>query len=1319
MRKTLLLILPLILFSFSSGAREYYFQHYNSSDGLCHQTIRCAVQDEKGFLWFGTKAGLSRYDGYRFINYYHQNGKQHSLPDNSITCIASGINGEIWVGTNSGLAWFAPEHENFYQFSDTNGSLIYAKHLHFDPMGRLWAFCNDVVHIIDPGDKEIISTLSYEEEYVPVSSEGGDVLWLSTGSGYIVSIDETGNKKQSFKVLTDEEVAKRVVITSVHAKSDGDLLVFTNNSGVRQVCVHTSEVTTLHDNSPLEKNEYIFVTMRYSDNEIWAGTETGIYIFDISKSEYTVHLTKSYTDNHSLSDNAIHVFLKDRENGVWCGSFFNGLNYLPNDVNQFKTLFPTDNEGEKVANVIRDIVPMGNGLMIGTEDGGLFRLYPNNSSFLPMNLDWGDESAPSNVQSLLMVDDGTLWVGSFDTGIFVFDLKSGKVTNRYNRDRPETGIPNIIVCLFKTSRGDILAGTHLGLYLFDKDAQHFSKVKGTNAMVKDISEDSDGIVWISTQGNGLLSVSSKTLSKESVLQRCSFPNDLVTSVFEDSSHNFYICTEAEGAYTYDRKEGSFTPVINPEEYPGVIAYQMIEDHAGNIWISSSIGLFKYDGSTGIESLYSTSNGLLTNQFNYNSSYEAPDGTLFFGSVMGLVSFDPAVFGDNDVDLNVFITTIKTPNIVSSNPVKCGSIKLRHGENNLSISYAVPSYSSSNQIWYRYKLDGIDAGWATTLKPNDLQYSGLSAGSYHFVVEASADRSNWVTSANYDITVLRPFWRSILALIFYFLIALSWIYTLIKAKIEKQRRDEKYRMEVLKADKEKEAMASMVNFFTNITHEIRTPLTIISGSLERIKKGDMCKTSLEKDLQIMSKHTHRLHDLVNQILDFRKLESSSTHLSFEKVNFEDQVKEHFNVFSPLAKSKNIKYFLNIEKGDYWTMADKDALTKILSNLLSNALKFCESKVTVSLETDNSGDGTTYVVKVENDGEILPNSAANEIFKPFYQYKSSNNLSTGSGLGLPLAKSLAELMDGQLYYDCADGRQTNIFVFKIPATTPVEEAKDIVKEESVSQVEDIIHFIETGTESHDRSGYTILVVDDEEDMRHLLYEELSTSYNVLTAENGKKALEILDKNIISLIISDIMMPVMDGLEFCKEVKCNVKYSHIPIVMLTAKVSMQSHIDALDSKADAFIEKPFSHDHLMAMISNLLTNRELIHSTFIHSPYAHMSSVTYNKIDEKFLDRLNAFIMENLSDKDLSVEVMAEQMNMSISSFYRKVKLTTSLSPIEFVRLCRLKKAAELLSSGKYRINEVSDKVGFSSQSRFASYFMRQFGITPSQFVKDLDK
>ncbi len=1308
-------------------AENYYFKRYDKESGLSHQTVFCALQDKRGFMWFGTKAGLNRFDGTNFKVYVADPEQTSALISNTVLSIAEGPDGSFWIGTSLGLCSYDPEKDVFTPF--TNQEVVIkdaVDNLAFDKQGNLWVINVHGIYCLDIKSGKC-RAFPVSEFFVPTGmlvTQSGSV-WILGLDGNIYLYDPAHDHFTQYAILTEDEKKRHIMLYRILECSNGDLMVTTDRIGAKRFSPNSGSVETIFEKDANNNPIYIHTAIQKEKGEFWFGTESGIHIFKLGVG-FIGNLQKSYNDDYSLSDNAIHMLLKDREEGVWVGTFFGGINYLARNNTLFEKYLPKDSKGNIKANVIRQIHPDSEGnLWVGTEDGGLCRFDPQSKTFRALtDLTWEGRPISRNIQCLL-VDDNLLWIGTFDSGIYQLDLRTQRIVNHFNSENPASGLlVNGIVCLKKTSQNEILVGAMGGLYHYDKTKKRFEIMPELNwGLVHSMYEDMNHTIWIVTMGRGVFTLNYDE-HKTPNIKRVPFENNYFTTIFEDSKKQLWIGTEGNGIFLFDRNSGSFVQALPKLDYSGQIIYQIIEDGMGMLWITTSSGLLRYDPNLKTLNRFTTLNGLPIDQFNYNSGYQDRTGNIYFGTLKGMVVFSPENFVKYDEILKVYFTGFQlfSKEIEVSQPdsplhrsiVFTDAIKLRYDQSTFSIDFAIPTYTMSQNIWYRYKLDGVDKDWITRQGAKKLYYTKLPPGTYTLRVQASRDTEEWAGDVSkLIVTVTPPYWETSWAYFIYTVAVLGTVVYILVTYRRRVKRRAGRQLEKMQSEKHKEILQAKIGFFTNITHEIRTPLTLIMGSLNRIKKSGNKELVENENITIMNKNTQRLLDLVNQLLDFRKIESSSFLMNFIRIDVKQLLEETYTRFTPIAKTKDVHYSLSLPEGQCMVVADKEALTKILSNMFNNAIKFCDRTVDVSLECLQKEENTLVRIRINNDGELIPEKVSQTIFEPFFQHFEEKTKApiNGSGLGLPLAKSLAEMHNGSFYLD-KTAAHLNSFVLDLPMEQTVQYESDLSKLNS--------NQADTGTKEGNKDTsknmYNILIVDDEVELRQFVLEELSPQYTVLAANNGKQALEILETHNISLVVSDLMMPVMDGTELCKSIKQNIKFCHIPIVVLTAKVSLQAHIDVLESKADAYIEKPFSTEHLLAQIFNLLANRELIRSTFIRSPHAHLVSVASNTMDEEFICKMNEYVMNNLADSHLSVETLAEHMNMSTSTLYRKVKAITSLPANDFIRLCRLKKAAELLASTHYRISEVAERVGFSTTSYFTSCFMKQFGMTPTDFIKN---
>ena len=720
-------------------------------------------------------------------------------------------------------------------------------------------------------------------------------------------------------------------------------------------------------------------------------------------------------------------------------------------------------------------------------------------------------------------------------------------------------------------------------------------------------------------------------------------------------------------------------------------------------------------------VYTTSNGLLGDQFNYRSSFETEDGTIYLGSIDGFVAFNPKTFSENKSLPSVVITDfllfgkevyVGDPGSPLEKSITFSDeIVLRANQNSFSFRVAALDFQAPKMSKIMYKLDGFDTDWLTVGESPIVTYSNLRYGNYIFKVKVSNSDGVWnEEGVSLKVQILPPFYLSICAYFIYALLIIGC--SLYAVMYFKRRSNYKHRrqMEKFEQEKEREVYHAKIDFFTNVAHEIRTPLTLIKGPLENIILKKQVDAETREDLNVMKQNTERLLNLVNQLLDFRKTESQGFRLNFTECNVTEILKETHKRFTSLAKQKGLNFVLNVPEQDFYAHINQEAFTKIISNLLNNAVKYAESYVHISLEVPDTDDDKSFRIRTDNDGVIIPDEMKEEIFKPFARFneKEDGKVTTGTGIGLALSRSLAELHQGTLAME--KGERSNIFCLTLPIiqdmtitlTPEVEVEMDKMKEAPAEHID----------KKDNRP--TILVVEDNPDMLSFVVRQLSKEYMVLTATNGVEGLQLLDGNYVNLVVSDVVMPVMDGFELCKTIKSDLNYSHIPIILLTAKTNIQSKIEGMELGADAYIEKPFSVEYLQACASNLIQNREKLRRTFAKSPFVAANTMALTKADEEFIKKLNEVIQINYTNPEFSMDDMADNLNMSRSNFYRKIKGVLDLSPNEYLRLERLKRAAQLLKDGENRISEICYMVGFNSPSYFAKCFQKQFGVSPKDFA-----
>lgn len=1308
-----------------SVEEHYYFKNLSIRNGLSQNTVNAILQDRKGFMWLGTKDGLNRYDGLSFRKFKHDAANPRSIGNSFITSLYEDFNGNIWVGTDAGVYIYYPEKEAFEEFDcqslektriERSVSMIAG-----DKQGRVWIaveaqgmFCYDTRQKLlrNYPLSEISSNIKC------FTFDSGGTLWLGFyGDGLYYSKDNLATVHPYGSPEDGKREFEGGVITKIVQGNYNCLYIGSVKEGVSELNLTSGQVRNLLAID--ESGESIFCRdlLPYSDNELWIGTESGIYIYNLRTAQF-IHLRASLYDSYSLSDNAIYALYKDREEGLWIGSYFGGVDYYPRQYTYFAKYYPKNIANSLHGKRVREFCRADDGtLWIGTEDGGLNHFNPKTKEF-----HFFEPSAGfTNIHGLCM-DGSHLWVGTFSKGLRVIDTRTGVVLRTYMEGHtPHSLNDNSIFSICRTSAGEIYLGTLFGLLRYNRTQDNFDRIPELNGkFVYDIKEDSYGNLWLATYANGAYCYDVSVRRWKNYVfdaeDEKSLPYDKVLSVFEDSYRQIWLTTQGGGFCLFHPDTETFTRYGLKDGLPNDVVYQIVEDDDRFLWLTTNNGLVRFDPKTMEMKVFSTANGLPTNQFNYRSGFKDEAGNIYLGSINGFVAFDPRTFAENRQVPAVAITDFllfnkEVPVGETDSPLKSSitfsdKVVLTADQNSFSFRIAALSYQAPRMNKLMYKLEGFDEGWLTIGESPLVTYSNLGYGDYVFKVKASNSDGVWnEQETSLHLSILPPFYLSGWAYCFYVLFFMGCLVCVIFYFKRRNYRKQHRQMEMLEQEKEREVYHAKIDFFTNVAHEIRTPLTLIKGPLENIILKKEVDSETKEDLYIMKQNTERLLNLTNQLLDFRKTETRGFRLNFTECDVVAVLRETYLRFTSLAKQRGLDFILELPQECFMADVNQEALTKIISNLLNNGVKYASTYLRISLETDEK----VFHIRTFNDGEMIPDTMKEEIFKPFVRLDKEDEVTTGTGIGLALSRSLAELHQGSLMME--KGEEVNCFCLTLPVN---QDSTITLSAENVSQVEENSCGWEQEETDTKEKKPMILVVEDNPDMLAFIRKQLTTEYSVLTAMNGIEALAVLDNHYVNLVVSDVMMPQMDGFELCKTIKSDLSYSHIPVVLLTAKTNIQSKIEGLELGADAYIEKPFSVEYLLANISSLIHNREKLRQTFAKSPFVAANTMALTKADEEFIWKLNDIIQANLHNPEFSMEDMADALKMSRSSFYRKIKGVLDLSPNEYLRLERLKQAAQLLKEGKSRVNEICYTVGFNSPSYFSKCFLKQFGVLPKDFI-----
>ena len=1019
----------LLMYSVTTTAQPYIFKHYQVENGLSNNSVYCSVQDQKGFLWFGTKDGLNRFDGYHFKQFtIEEKGKP--LAADMIECLTIDKKNTLWVGGRKGLYYFNADKECLQRFPNSFPEI---NTMQIDHQDRLWFISRFTVCRYDFKTKhlKIFPTKKYFEGTSICLNEDG-TIWIATPSGYLQQFDEVTETFKSFNIFSHSPQAASNWIQKIYPAEKGFLFAGTSSQGLKKFNIYTGTYTDLLTFNPDKTNVYVRDIKKYSENEYWFATESGIFTLNTITQKFT-SIQKKFLDPYSLSDNAVYSLCKDSEGGMWAGTYFGGLNYYSKQYSVFQKYFPDNTNNSISGSSVREICAdkLGN-VWIGTEDEGLNKLNLATGTITQFKPSGKKNSLVySNIHGLLVVDKN-LWIGTFEHGLDIMDIKTGNIIKHYTAGPEKNDLKsNFIVSLLQTSTGKILVGTGNSLFEFDEQKNSFDLVNEIEhgLFIACMLEDSNKTIWIGTHDKGIYFYNPITKIKGHFENEPGNKNSLTTNtinaICEDSDQNLWFATEGGGLCKLNKNRKDFTGYFIKNGLPSNFIFKILEDNKHTLWISTSRGLVNFDPKKEHFITYTKDNGLLNDQFNYNSGYKDVTGKMYFGSVKGMITFHPDELIKSNHTSKVYITGFQVQNkeleinkdssFLKKSIIYTEEITLPHNRSSFSIDFSALSFTAPEMTVYRYLMSGLDKEW-TEIKPNrKIYFTNLMPGKYMLKLKASTNNIWGKEEKQLVIIILSPWWETTLAYTFYILFTIGLAYYLLRS----------YHI-IMQDKKEKEIYEAKLDFFTNIAHEIRTPLTLIKGPVDNLLEHVDELPKIKEDVITMEKNTNRLITLINQILDFRKVETKGFSIDFTKVNMSDLIKETFLNFAPLAKKKNLQYNIECPEHDIMIWADEEALIKIFNNLLNNAVKYSKANITVRLLTTTPDE--KIMIEFENDGEKIPEEMKTKIFEPFYRLRSSMK-QQGTGIGLALARALTILHDGDLYLNVTDDCR-NVFVLCLP-------------------------------------------------------------------------------------------------------------------------------------------------------------------------------------------------------------------------------------------------------------------------------------------------
>lgn len=1004
---------------------QYYFKHYQTQDGLPHHAVRSILQDSKGFMWVGTRAGLCRFDGYNFKLCENKNDPFNNIGNNVINTLTEGKSGILWVGTGKGM----------YHY-DTVRDLISPVELiprvYIEQViangDELWFIANSSLWRYSIKKRKVTN---YQMQTTALFLDSAKNLWTGNKQGEMHIFDSQGTPLKTMKTVNAIKQSNINTISAIFPLDDSGVLIGCFGAGLKHYDLDKRTTTKISLNGKDDSDLFVRDICKGNNGEYWIATESGVYIYN-PDTKSCRHLAKRADDPYALTDNAVYKICKDKSGGLWLATFFGGLNYCSLENARFRKFYPIAGQNSISGYAVREIVPDHRGnLWIGTEDAGLNKYDTQRQLFMRYPMTGKQALSYPNIHGLLAAGDHLL-VGPFHRGLEIMDIRNGLIAQQHRSvGQPAESGNDFVLSVFQTSDSTILVGTaydeNAGLFSYDLKRKTFDRINyiPDRPYVLTIREDRKGYIWVGTMSNGVYYYHPKSGVQGNIRFGSSVKTGRITEfpvygIHEDSQGAIWFATEGGGLIRLAQDRTTTKRYDTSTGFPTNVYFSLLEDDFQHLWISSLKGLLCLDIKTGTFKNYQQANGLITDQFNFSSAYKDRTGILYFGSVKGMIAFDPKDFLKTGPPPPLFITGLEIDNKavhprVDNSPIKravvyLDSICLDYNQNNFSIEFAALNYASPEVTRYEYILEGL-AQKRTILASNRKAYfTDIQPGEYIFTVRAKSNTGSWSSIERRLVIIINPpFWRTFSAYCLYTLLVLLFLALICFYYHRWTLRKNAVKLMRFEREKEREIYAAKIEFFTHITHEIQTPLTLILGRVQRMLRKFTDSDTVRKNLFQVEKNALRLTELTAELLDFRKTELHQFGLNFVKTNIVDLLKELVSSFEQMADQKNILLSYTYPKDDVIAFVDREATIKILSNLLSNAIKYGLTYVDVKL-ADPDTENNRFSVRVENDSRPIPEKFAKKIFEPFFRIDNSSGF--GTGIGLSLAKSLSELHNGTL-------------------------------------------------------------------------------------------------------------------------------------------------------------------------------------------------------------------------------------------------------------------------------------------------------------------
>lgn len=1346
---------------FSLVANSYIFSQigrfYSPDEDLSNSLINQVYQDRKGFVWIATENGLNKFDGMKFNIYKHSSEDSTSLKNNYVRTIFEDSSGNFWVGCINGLMkydWATNSFREIKMYKDGNLVSPHITRMIEARNGDIWvATSGQGIFFIKKGEREFHANLQLTNLLVSnylnsIFEDSKGNLWIGSENNGLNLYNPVTNQIKAFTAPANISSNN---ISSITEDKQGNIYVGTLTGGLNKY----NEQTKIFEAIGADNNTQLLIKdlLLTKENILYIGTDgQGLKLYNRERN--IVEDYKITSAPFDFSKGKVHSILQDRDNNLWLGIFQKGIIFIPGtekkfDYYGFKSLKNNPIGSSSVMSIYKDKEGI---TWVGTDNEGIYGIN-NRGERVAHFMQTSLFSSISNIILSIFEDsNNNMWVGSYTKGLAKLNRKTG------NCEYIPELLNEKIYCIAEDSEKNLLIGTYgsgfFRLNLASGKMTHYESRKSenddfsidelSNDWINDILFDSEGLIWIAHYKG----VSCYNPKKNSFLnylnQNTILPHTVAYTLFEDKAGNIWIGT-SDGLNIFNKKEQSVKSYSTRDGLPNNVICGIREDNERNIWISTYFGISKFIVSENRFINYYTGDGLQGNEFTRGAKFEDAAGKIYFGGIYGVTSFYPKDITEAKKELKVLVTDFFLFNravkmgdksggneIVSTSVMDADQFTLAYNDNTFSIEFSALEFSNPERIVYQYMIEEISQDWLNSYPGmGRVTYTNLNPGTYTFKLRAK-DHDNYSDVKTIRIIITPPWYQSpwayaayaVLSVLLVLFIA-NYIYARIRHRQEEMRRQHLEQINEAK-----------LQFFINISHEIRTPMTLIINPLEKLLSENKDQ-KLQKTYVMIYRNGLRILRLINQLMDIRKLDKGQMQLHFRETDIIGFIDDLMMTFEYSAQRKNINFNFRHEVDRLNVWIDLNNFDKVLLNIISNAFKYTpdNGNITIDLSTgqDENVRGALskyFEISVTDNGIGIDKDKIEQIFERFYQISNDfTNSNFGTGIGLHLSKSLVELHHGTIFAENRPGMPGTRFIIRLPLGSDHLIAKELENGEEYKVAPDRISPAYVSNELLNkidfeggdkrikpRTKYRILVVEDEDEIREYIKDELSSEYRVTVSENGKEALDLILTEKPDLIISDVMMPEMDGITLSRKVKQNININHIPIILLTAKSTPENKIEGLDIGADAYVSKPFNTELLKSTVANLIENRERLKSKFSgqQQPEDRIQKIELKSSDEILMQRIMKIINENLSNPELNVEMLAVNVGMSRVHMHRKLKELTNQSARDFIKGIRLRQAAALLSGKKLTISEVAYAIGFSNLSHFSNSFREFYGMSPKEYL-----